>query len=268
MDMAEGSASADKPRCMGDPQDRALSANQIRAFMDAAKVPSNERAGWWSRDVGTMSRHALLAALLGLGAVVAQVPQEQPGALDLYPPSFVGSFTSVVNHYSFASPAHVFNINYMVYDGFAPDGETGDGNVPVLLYCGNEGSIDFFYNATGGMFEMGEELGAILVFVEHRYCKPPPPLPPPLPTITRPPIPHLRVHYSSLRWELPPLRRSWLVHLRGPGVPHHRASTCGHLPIYHPAATARGDSGLRPVRLHFRPSSPVRCRAARGLVRR
>lgn len=58
------------------------------------------------------SRHALLAALLGLGAVVAQMPQEQPGALDLYPPSFVGSFTSVVNHYSFSLPAREFEVRW------------------------------------------------------------------------------------------------------------------------------------------------------------
>ena len=40
---------------------------------------------------------------------------------------------------------------------------------PILLYLGNEGAIDGFYNFTGALFEHAEALGAYAVFVEHRY---------------------------------------------------------------------------------------------------
>lgn len=39
----------------------------------------------------------------------------------------------------------------------------------MLLYLGNEGPIDEFYNFTGAMFEHAMALKALVVFVEHRY---------------------------------------------------------------------------------------------------
>ena len=47
------------------------------------------------------------------------------------------------------------------------DISTGKG--PVLFYCGNEGNIENFWANTGFMFALSEEMGALVVFGEHRY---------------------------------------------------------------------------------------------------
>ena len=43
-------------------------------------------------------------------------------------------------------------------------------NGPVLFYCGNEGEIWTFYNNSGYMTNnLSNDLGAMVVFAEHRY---------------------------------------------------------------------------------------------------
>lgn len=40
---------------------------------------------------------------------------------------------------------------------------------PLLFYCGNEGAIEEFINATGYINNLAEDMNALIVFGEHRY---------------------------------------------------------------------------------------------------
>ncbi|KAF4665339.1 hypothetical protein FOL47_004658, partial [Perkinsus chesapeaki] len=40
---------------------------------------------------------------------------------------------------------------------------------PLFFYVGNEGPVEIYVNHTGLMWELGSDLGAMLVFAEHRY---------------------------------------------------------------------------------------------------
>ncbi|KAF4710180.1 hypothetical protein FOZ62_031133, partial [Perkinsus olseni] len=40
---------------------------------------------------------------------------------------------------------------------------------PLFFYVGNEGPVEIYVNHTGLMWELGSDLGALLVFAEHRY---------------------------------------------------------------------------------------------------
>uniref|UniRef100_A0AAQ5WXA2 Lysosomal Pro-X carboxypeptidase n=1 Tax=Amphiprion ocellaris TaxID=80972 RepID=A0AAQ5WXA2_AMPOC len=68
-----------------------------------------------------------------------------------------------VDHFGFLED-DTFKQRYLVADKHwqQPGG-------PVLFYTGNEGDITWFCNNTGFMWEVAEELGAMLVFAEHRY---------------------------------------------------------------------------------------------------
>lgn len=103
-----------------------------------------------------MSSH-LLALCLG-------DPAGQPGVLQAYPPTRSSTFAVTLDHFRFSLPEVTFNLRWLEYASFAtaPD-------APVLFYCGNEGAIETFYNASGGMFEIAQALSARLIFVEHRY---------------------------------------------------------------------------------------------------
>lgn len=65
------------------------------------------------------------------------------------------------------SPWATFKQRVCIHDAFRrpQDGE----DIPMLFYTGNEGPVDLYVNNTGLMWSLGKELGAILVFAEHRY---------------------------------------------------------------------------------------------------
>ncbi|XP_043927145.1 lysosomal Pro-X carboxypeptidase [Protopterus annectens] len=72
-------------------------------------------------------------------------------------------FYQKIDHFGFAEDA-TFKQRYLVSDKYWS--ETGG---VVLFYTGNEGDITWFCNNTGFMWDVAEELKALLVFAEHRY---------------------------------------------------------------------------------------------------
>jgi lysosomal Pro-X carboxypeptidase len=52
---------------------------------------------------------------------------------------------------------------YFTYDKYWKPGG------PIFFYCGNEANVELYVNATGLMWENAEEMGAMMLFVEHRY---------------------------------------------------------------------------------------------------
>ena len=47
--------------------------------------------------------------------------------------------------------------------------DTNLSSPPIFFYTGNESPVDEYVNQTGLMWQLGEKLGALLVFAEHRY---------------------------------------------------------------------------------------------------
>ncbi|TDH14681.1 hypothetical protein EPR50_G00023240 [Perca flavescens] len=72
-------------------------------------------------------------------------------------------FDQKIDHFGFLEDG-TFKQRYLVADKHwqQPGG-------PILFYTGNEGDITWFCNNTGFMWDIAEELGAMLVFAEHRY---------------------------------------------------------------------------------------------------
>ncbi|CAE7391486.1 PRCP [Symbiodinium natans] len=71
-------------------------------------------------------------------------------------------FEQPLSHFD---PTNVtFQQRVCIYDGYVD----GDGG-PIFFYTGNEAAVDLYVNNTGLMWELGKEMGALLVFAEHRY---------------------------------------------------------------------------------------------------
>ncbi|KAL3319651.1 Dipeptidyl peptidase 2 [Cichlidogyrus casuarinus] len=80
-----------------------------------------------------------------------------------YPPKS-GFIEQRIDHFNFGSWAgNKFTQRYLYDDRF------WDGNGPIFFYCGNEGSIESFWNNTGFVFEIAVSFKALVVFGEHRY---------------------------------------------------------------------------------------------------
>ncbi|XP_056139643.1 lysosomal Pro-X carboxypeptidase isoform X2 [Lampris incognitus] len=72
-------------------------------------------------------------------------------------------FEQKIDHFGFLEDG-TFKHRYLVANqSWNPEGG------PILFYTGNEGDIAWFCNNTGFMWDIAEELGAMLVFAEHRY---------------------------------------------------------------------------------------------------
>jgi pimeloyl-ACP methyl ester carboxylesterase len=86
------------------------------------------------------------------------------GALSAFPP-VINYTDTLVDHFNFYSQGdNTFKLKFLTYTANWKE-PTG----PILFYLGGEGEIEDFYNATGAIFEIAEELSAAVLFVEHRY---------------------------------------------------------------------------------------------------
>jgi pimeloyl-ACP methyl ester carboxylesterase len=73
-------------------------------------------------------------------------------------------YTQPCDHNDFRAQAPTFQQRFLL--GGVAGWENGTG--PVLFYAGNEGAIEGFAAATGWQWELAKQLGALVVFAEHR----------------------------------------------------------------------------------------------------
>ncbi|KAM7086658.1 lysosomal Pro-X carboxypeptidase isoform 1-T3 [Molossus nigricans] len=87
----------------------------------------------------------------------------RPSAVTKYSKYSIHYLKQKVDHFGFKNDKH-FNQRYLIADQHWKK-EGGS----ILFYTGNEGDIIWFCNNTGFMWDVAEELKAMLVFAEHRY---------------------------------------------------------------------------------------------------
>ena len=85
------------------------------------------------------------------------------------------TFAQRVDHFG-AKETGTFEQRYCRYDRWWNNNGTGafdraapKAPGPIFFYTGNESPVEEYVNNTGLMWELGEQLGALLVFAEHRY---------------------------------------------------------------------------------------------------
>lgn len=69
----------------------------------------------------------------------------------------------ILDHFNFVDN-RTFSLRYLINETYVQDEKS-----PILFYTGNEGDIELFAENTGFMWKAAVELGAMLVFAEHRY---------------------------------------------------------------------------------------------------
>ncbi|KFO30489.1 lysosomal Pro-X carboxypeptidase isoform X1 [Fukomys damarensis] len=103
---------------------------------------------------------ALRPSLRALGSLHLNSPASRPAVVLNYSVLY---FQQKVDHFGFNNPK-TFKQRYLISDKhWQRDGGS------ILFYTGNEGDIVWFCNNTGFMWDVAEELKAMLVFAEHRY---------------------------------------------------------------------------------------------------
>ncbi|XP_021400710.2 lysosomal Pro-X carboxypeptidase isoform X2 [Lonchura striata] len=110
-----------------------------------------------------MLRLLLLLPLLGAaGALPAPLRRHRRAALPVGP-YLTRYLSQQIDHFGF-DENRTFQQRYLLADQ-----HWKKDNGPILFYTGNEGDIEWFCNNTGFMWDVAEELNAMLVFAEHRY---------------------------------------------------------------------------------------------------
>ncbi|XP_053380895.1 dipeptidyl peptidase 2-like isoform X2 [Mercenaria mercenaria] len=82
------------------------------------------------------------------------------------PPDYVEKhFDQKLDHFNFVTYADkTFKQRYLIQDKW-----WNQGKGPIFFYTGNEGPITAFWAATGFVFDIAPQFGALVVFAEHRY---------------------------------------------------------------------------------------------------
>lgn len=73
------------------------------------------------------------------------------------------TFNTLLDHFNFVDN-RTFSLRYLINNTYVADDKS-----PILFYTGNEGDIELFAENTGFMWKLATELGALVVFAEHRY---------------------------------------------------------------------------------------------------
>lgn len=73
------------------------------------------------------------------------------------------TFDTILDHFNFVDN-RTFPLRYLINTTYVEEKKS-----PILFYAGNEGDIELFAENTGFMWKLAPELGAMLVFAEHRY---------------------------------------------------------------------------------------------------
>lgn len=79
-------------------------------------------------------------------------------------------YDSLIDHFSWALGDQTYKQRVFICDKYWGNGRDSMGkSKPVFFYTGNEADVTLYLNATGFMWEFAPEVGALLVFAEHRY---------------------------------------------------------------------------------------------------
>lgn len=112
--------------------------------------------------------HQTRRGMMGLGGVL---PHSETEMASPPRPSTANCtlkwFDQRADHFSFSpSETTTFKQRYFVCN--AP-GASWKPNQTILFYTGNEANVELYVNATGFAWENAAELGALIIFMEHRF---------------------------------------------------------------------------------------------------
>ncbi|CAG9317715.1 unnamed protein product [Blepharisma stoltei] len=108
----------------------------------------------------------LVALSITLCSAMPRFPRIQYKMPEQLPPNYVQSwFTSFVDH--FGSGIETFQMRYFSKNTYWTNNTQAPG--PIFFYCGNEGAIEMFIENSGWIDQLASQMGAAVVYAEHRY---------------------------------------------------------------------------------------------------
>ena len=78
-------------------------------------------------------------------------------------------YDSLIDHFSWAHGSTTYKQRVFMCDKYWTSDEKTKTKGPIFFYTGNEADVTLYLNATGFMWELAQDVGALLVFAEHRY---------------------------------------------------------------------------------------------------